>query len=72
MPIPIQDLNSMMQCDCDDPVHAQDFDVTPDRIEVMLVCDGCGKMVSVEGPIETVSDVRYDKQPRLDQDRDCE
>ena len=69
-----EEVDDLMHCNCDAEVKALDFDITANRIKVILICTGCGKMVSVSGDIDRVSDVTYTETVRLVQDdsEDCE
>ena len=70
MPMPIKDLNELMRCNCDTPVLPLTFDISPTRIKVLLVCDGCGKMIQVEGPVEYVGDAHIEVTPQVDSESD--
>lgn len=74
MALTTEEVNDLMHCDCDAEVKAIDFDIVTNRIKVILICTGCGKMVSVAGDIDRISDVTYAENVRLVQDEseDCE
>ena len=74
MALTTEEVDDLMHCNCDAEVKALDFDITANRIKAILICTGCGKMVSVSGDIDSVSDVRYAETVRLVQDEseDCE
>lgn len=74
MVLATEEVDDLMHCNCDAEVKALDFDITTNRIKVILICTGCGKMVSMSGDIDRVSDVRYVETVRLVQDKseDCE
>lgn len=74
MALTTEEVDDLMHCNCDAEVKALDFDITANRIKAILICTGCGKMVSVSGDIDMVSDVRYAETVRLVQDEseDCE
>lgn len=74
MALTTEEVNDLMHCDCDAEVKALDFDINANRIKVILICTGCGKMISVSGDIDRISDVRYAETVRLVQDEseDCE
>lgn len=74
MPLTTEEVDDLMHCDCDAEVKALDFDITANRIKVILICTGCSKMVSVSGDIDRISDVTYAETVRLVQDdsEDCE
>lgn len=74
MALTTEEVDDLMHCNCDAEVKALDFDITTNRIKVILVCTGCGKMVSVSGDIDRVSDVTYTETVRFVQDdsEDCE
>lgn len=74
MALTTDEIDNLMRCTCDAEVKALDFEVVGNRIKVILICTGCGKMVSISGDIDMISDVVYAETVRLVQDdsEDCE
>lgn len=74
MALSSEEVDELMQCECDAEVRALDFDISSNRIKVVLVCTGCGKMISVSGDIDKISDVVYAEtvRPIREESEDCE
>ncbi len=75
MALTSEEVDDLMQCNCDyADVRALDFDISSNRIKVVLICTGCGKMVSVSGDIDKITDVVYTEtvRPIREESEDCE
>lgn len=54
-------LDALMDCTCDAEVKVMDaypYNPPDPRMRVIFACSGCGKMVSLDGPISKVYDVK--------------
>lgn len=60
-------LDYLIGCHCSSEVRSIDYNISATHIELFLVCSGCGRMVSVSGPITEVADITLTKEPRYEE-----
>lgn len=66
-------LDYLVGCHCNSEVQSINYNISDNRIEILLVCSGCGRIVSVSGPIDEISDITLKKTPRYEEHHiDCD
>lgn len=61
-----EESDNIMGCDCKATATFIDALVQDGRMKIVMMCERCGRMVSVSGDIDAVADVVYKETVRKD------